>query len=111
LAEGKAHGGAFHIPAGEGESVWVVGERVTFKATSQDTGGAFSLTEEMWPPQVGPPPHIHHTQDETFYVLEGEMEFVTEGRTTTRATAGSFVLDLPRGGGQFLLTPPQPPSL
>jgi len=51
----------------------------------------------MWPPQVGPPPHIHHTQDETFYVLEGEMEFVTEERTTTtRATAGSFV-HIPKG--------------
>jgi quercetin dioxygenase-like cupin family protein len=67
----------------------------TFKATSEDTGGAYTITEETWPPQVGPPPHIHHTQEETFYILEGEMEFVTDG-ITTRATTGSLVR-IPRG--------------
>jgi quercetin dioxygenase-like cupin family protein len=84
-----------HIPPGEGRAFWVVGELVMFKATSEDTGGAYSLTEEAWPPEVGPPPHIHHTQDETFYVLAGEMEFVVEG-TTIMATAGSLV-HIPKG--------------
>ena len=68
----------------------------TFKATSEDTGGAYTITEETWPPQEGPPPHIHHTQEETFYILQGEMEFVTDGNTTTRATAGSLVR-IPKG--------------
>ena len=68
----------------------------TLKATSEDTGGAYTITEETWPPQAGPPPHIHHTQEETFYVLEGEMEFVTDGTVTTRATTGSLVR-IPRG--------------
>jgi mannose-6-phosphate isomerase-like protein (cupin superfamily) len=66
----------------------------TFKVTSEDTGGAYTITEETWPPQIGPPPHIHHTQEETFYVLEGEMEFVTD-ELSTRA-AGSLVR-IPRG--------------
>jgi quercetin dioxygenase-like cupin family protein len=79
-----------HVPPGEGEAFWVAGELVTIKATSEDTGGAYSLTEEIWPPEVGPPPHIHHTQDETFYVLEGELEFVSED-IVTRAGAGSLV--------------------
>ena len=48
------------------------------------------------PLETEPPPHIHHTQEETFYVLEGEMEFVTDGTITTRATAGSLVR-IPRG--------------
>jgi quercetin dioxygenase-like cupin family protein len=68
----------------------------TFKATSEDTGGAYTITEETWPPQVGPPPHIHHTQEETFYILQGEMEFITDGTITTRATAGSLVR-IPKG--------------
>jgi len=67
----------------------------TFKATSEDTGGAYTITEDTFPPQVGPPPHIHHTQEETFYVLEGEMEFVTDGVTTR--TAGGSLVRIPRG--------------
>jgi quercetin dioxygenase-like cupin family protein len=79
------------VPPGEGKSFWTPGGHMaTFKITSEDTGGAYTITEETWPPQVGPPPHIHHTQEEIFYVLQGEMEFVTDG-TTTRATAGSVV--------------------
>ena len=85
-----------YVPPGEGKSFWTVGGHMaTFKATSEDTGGAYTITEETWPPQVGPPPHIHHTQEETFYVLEGEMEFITDG-VTTRAAAGSLVR-IPRG--------------
>ena len=85
-----------YVPPGEGKSYWTPGGHMaTFKTTSEDTGGAYTITEETWPPQVGPPPHIHHTQEETFYVLQGEMEFVTDG-TTTRATVGSIVR-IPRG--------------
>jgi quercetin dioxygenase-like cupin family protein len=84
-----------HVPPGKGKVFWVAGELVEIKARSEDTGGAYSLTEETWPPEVGPPPHIHHTQDETFYVLEGELEFVSEDGTT-RAVAGSLA-HIPKG--------------
>jgi quercetin dioxygenase-like cupin family protein len=84
-----------HVPPGESEAFWVAGELVVIKARSEDTGGAYSLTEEAWPPEVGPPPHIHHTQDETFYVLEGKLEFVSEDGAT-RAAAGSLV-HIPKG--------------
>ncbi len=43
----------------------------------------------------GPPQHIHKTEDEAFYVLEGEIN-VLLGERTIRAKAGSFVL-IPRG--------------
>lgn len=84
-----------HVPPGEGKALWAAGELVTLKVVGEDTEGAYSLVEETWPPQVGPPPHIHHTQDETFYVLEGELEFVVEG-DTIRAAAGSLIR-IPRG--------------
>jgi len=36
------------------------------------------------------PPHIHHDQTETFYILEGEME-ITVGDQTYQAKVGDFV--------------------
>jgi mannose-6-phosphate isomerase-like protein (cupin superfamily) len=86
---------AAHVAPGEGVSVWLLGDLYTFKALSEDTGGAFALWETTSPPEGGPPPHLHHREDETFYVLEGEMEFWAGGETI-RAGAGSFVY-IPRG--------------
>lgn len=62
---------------------------MTFKASAADTGGAYALTDSMVPPQGGPPPHMHHREDEAFWVLEGELEVVV-GESTFRAGAGSF---------------------
>ena len=79
------------IPPGEGKrSLWVLGELLTYKIPSHKTGGAYSLFEVATHPGAGPPPHIHHREDETFYVLEGDYEFLIEGRTI-RAGAGSLL--------------------
>jgi quercetin dioxygenase-like cupin family protein len=75
--------------------LWVLGELVTRKVASEQTGGAYSLFEVVTQPQVGPPPHIQHREDECFYVLEGEYEFLVEGRTL-RMPAGSL-LYVPKG--------------
>ena len=87
--------GVTRIPAGEGLSLWVLGELVTYKTTSEQTGGAYSLFEVTTQPEVGPPPHVQHREDEAFYVLEGEYEFLVEGRTID-ADAGSLIY-VPRG--------------
>lgn len=63
------------MPPGEGPSFSVVGDIYTFKAVSEDTGGAYSLFEFLIPPQSGSPPHIHTRENETFYILEGELSF------------------------------------
>jgi quercetin dioxygenase-like cupin family protein len=76
--------------AGEGRSIWVVGDRYTIKAGGVDTGGAFALIEALVPPGNGPPPHIHGREDEAFYVLEGEVQFHADGRAFT-ATSGAWV--------------------
>jgi quercetin dioxygenase-like cupin family protein len=95
--EDTMKGTTTYIPPGEGQSFWMAGEELaTIKVRSEDTRGAYSIAEVTMPPQIGPPAHIHHTQEETFYVLEGEIEFAIDGTTTTRATAGS-VLRIPRG--------------
>lgn len=86
---------AVHIAPEEGKTLWVVGELLTLKMVESDTEGAFALIEEVTPPQGGPPPHMHTREDETFYVFEGELEFVVGSRVLS-ATAGSVVYG-PRG--------------
>jgi oxalate decarboxylase/phosphoglucose isomerase-like protein (cupin superfamily) len=51
--------------------------------------------EALVPPGGGPPPHIHTREDETFYLLEGEVEFLL-GEETITAGPGDFV-NVPRG--------------
>ncbi|TCJ13892.1 cupin domain-containing protein [Rubrobacter taiwanensis] len=84
-----------YVPPGEGNLLYLVGDLYAFKVTGEETNGAFALWEAVIPPQAGPPPHIHHREDESFYVLEGEIEFL-EGEHTFPGGAGSFVY-IPRG--------------
>jgi quercetin dioxygenase-like cupin family protein len=73
----------------------VIGELVTCKVPGDQTSGAYSLFEITTQPGDGPPPHVQHWEDESFYVLEGEYEFLDEGRTI-RAGVGSLIY-VPRG--------------
>jgi quercetin dioxygenase-like cupin family protein len=75
---------------GEGRSMNVVGDEVTIKISTQATGGEFTVFEDRTPPQGGPPMHIHHGQDEWWYVLEGEYRFVVDGEEIL-ANAGDTV--------------------
>ena len=84
-----------HVAPGEGRAVWVVGDTYTFKATGAETDGRLVVWEALIPPGAGPPPHLHHTQDEAYYVLEGELE-VRDGDTIFTGEAGAFVF-IPRG--------------
>jgi quercetin dioxygenase-like cupin family protein len=60
------------------------------KATSDDTGTAFSLLEATEPAGFGPPMHIHRDAAEAFYVLEGEYIVFLEEREYVCPT-GSFI--------------------
>jgi quercetin dioxygenase-like cupin family protein len=72
------------------QTVWYSGWLLTFLATGQDTRGQFALMEQVARKGNVPPPHVHHREDETFYVLEGEMTFAIGDRTIT-ATPGTMV--------------------
>lgn len=87
--------GTIHVPPGESQSIWIVGDTYTFKAVSEDTNGAYMFFEASVPPRSGPPPHIHHWEDEALYVLEGELEVLDDDRTM-KVSAGSFV-HIPKG--------------
>jgi mannose-6-phosphate isomerase-like protein (cupin superfamily) len=57
----------------EAEAIWFLGTLATVKAAAKWTGGALSIVEFTHPPGFATPPHVHHTTDEGFYVLEGAM--------------------------------------
>jgi quercetin dioxygenase-like cupin family protein len=83
----------------EGQAVWFLDTLTLVKATGEQTGGAFGLVEQVLPSGSGSPYHVHHAEDEAFYVLEGEVSFVS-GDQWTRATAGSYIFlprDIPHG--------------
>jgi mannose-6-phosphate isomerase-like protein (cupin superfamily) len=80
----------------EGRAVSVLGDRYTYKATGEQTGGAYGLVETAVPGgSSGPPPHVHHGEEEAFYVLDGELT-VLIGDREVAAGAGTFAL-VPRG--------------
>jgi quercetin dioxygenase-like cupin family protein len=54
------------------EPLWFLGTLARLKLTGGQTGGRFALWESMLPRGAAPPLHSH-PQDETFYVLEGEL--------------------------------------
>jgi quercetin dioxygenase-like cupin family protein len=74
----------------EGKLLDVLGDIVTIKLTGEDTHGAYTVVQTFSPPQGGPPLHVHHREDEAFYVLEGELE-IQCGENKIRAVPGSFV--------------------
>jgi quercetin dioxygenase-like cupin family protein len=86
---------AFSVGSNEGSAYWMLGGLVTMKATAQQTGGAFGLVEEVLNKAAEPPPHVHHREDEAFYVLDGELT-IRVGDEIFRATRGAFVF-CPRG--------------
>ena len=75
---------------GEGEARWFLGALATIKSSGETTGGRVSVTENWAPRGHGSPLHVHHNEDEWFYVLSGELTFWVDGQVIT-ATDGSFV--------------------
>ena len=83
------HATSYLRPATEGRTIGVVGDVYRFLATGAETGGRFTLWEALVPPGGGPPPHIHLSDAECFYVLEGEVTFQL-GEERRTVGAGTF---------------------
>ena len=82
------------LQAAEGKKPHVrTGMTQTIKVSGEDVGGEFALWESEF--KGGPGPHIHHTDIETFYVLEGSVEFRL-GEDVSVLAKGGFAL-IPRG--------------
>lgn len=68
----------------------VVGDRYVILVTGEQTAGAYSVIEMHVPPDHGPPPHVHHREDEAFYVVDGEFAFTVAGEQI-RVGKGGFL--------------------
>ena len=77
----------------EGKLLQISDHPITFKATRNDTNGAYSLFEANLVGE-GPGQHIHSDEDEALYILEGELN-VKLGEEIFCVKSGSFVF-LPR---------------
>ena len=81
-----------HVAASSGRTVRVLGDRVTYKAVAEQTGGAYALFEWVVEPGPGVPPHYQRYEDEAFWILAG----------TFRLRLGDETLELGPGGYAFV---------
>ena len=79
--------GAVVVRPGEGKRVY----NVEFLATSEDTPRFNLGIITLQPHRDGPELHVHADEDDSFYILEGELTFVVEDDEVV-AGPGTFVL-------------------
>jgi quercetin dioxygenase-like cupin family protein len=80
---------AFITRADEGEARWWFDCLAEIKVTAAQTGGLLSIVEVTEPPNAAAPLHVHHREDEGFWILEGDVTFEV-GDETFEAHAGDF---------------------
>jgi mannose-6-phosphate isomerase-like protein (cupin superfamily) len=65
-------------PFAQGRSLdnsrWYMGNMMTFLVNSEQTDGAFSMTDYLSKPGNEPPAHVHDREDEFIYVLQGRID-------------------------------------
>jgi quercetin dioxygenase-like cupin family protein len=89
------------LPAGyafrpdEGEAIWLQGGLCFIKASAEQTGNQFCLSEQLMPRGMSTPIHIQPDEDEVFFVLEGQMTFYLDGKLIA-GPKGALVC-IPRG--------------
>jgi quercetin dioxygenase-like cupin family protein len=104
------------LQPGDGRRFNLLGQTITVKLSSGETGGAYYLFENTVPPGARVPAHLHRFEDEILEVLEGELEVLLD-RNTFKAPAGTigfFPKQIVHGfsnpgstpaKGRFLVTP------
>ena len=87
---------AYRVAADEGlADLWWKTGRLRVKASGAETQGAFSQVEVDDPQGCAPPMHIHHGEEETFYVVDGEVTVFADGERID-LSAGDYAF-VPRG--------------
>lgn len=80
----------YALSKNEGEALWWMGSLALIKASGKDTNNQFALVEVVEHEGVEAPLHVHHHEDEAFWILEGSLTFEV-GDKTIQAEAGSFL--------------------
>lgn len=86
--ESKGHT-LYELIRDQAPAYWEVDILWLLLADGSQTGGAFSLLEQLCPKNSGPPPHTH-TQIENFYIMDGVITFLVDGKEIV-GKKGSFI--------------------
>lgn len=81
---------AVTVPTGAGEARWWFGQLAIIKATGETTGGAYTMIEGSVHPGYRTPLHVHHREDEAYWILDGHATF-SVGEQTIEAPVGTYV--------------------
>src|SRR5438309_10780060 len=90
MAEVATKGQAIVRHRDEGDAIWAVGSLFMVKLAVEESGGPLSVMQVVSLPGGATPLHVHHTDAEAFYVLEGEMT-CQAGEDAFELRPGSFV--------------------
>jgi quercetin dioxygenase-like cupin family protein len=71
--------------------VWFLGSLATIHIGAEDTGGRFSMLEMVTPAGNQPPLHVHRSDDEGFYLLDGRLT-LWAGADRIELEPGDFAL-------------------
>jgi quercetin dioxygenase-like cupin family protein len=63
------------------EAIWFIDNLAWIRVSGEDSGGQVAVVESVGRQGDMPPLHVHRRDDETFYVLEGELSLHQPGRT------------------------------
>lgn len=86
-------------PLDEDAVVWFLGQRSWLRAAAAETGGSLGLVEQIVDGGFESPYHIHRAEDELFYVIEGDVTFIS-GELGGRVGPGGMAFlprDIPHG--------------
>ncbi len=79
------------VKADEGEAIWWFDCLAVIKASAEDTGGLMSIIEITEPPNAAGPLHVHHGEEEGFFILAGDVT-IEVGDETIECHAGDYAL-------------------
>jgi quercetin dioxygenase-like cupin family protein len=82
------------MTAGDAPAFWNVGTYWRFLSTDATTSGRSTTFEELCPPGVVAPPHVHDHEEEAFFVLEGNLVFLL-GDQEIAAPPGTYIYIAP----------------
>jgi mannose-6-phosphate isomerase-like protein (cupin superfamily) len=91
-------------PTARGEPRWFFGGLMYCRASAADTNGQYSLVEITCPPGLEAPLHVHYTEDEGFYVIEGSVA-IEVGGEMVELTAGDHAFGPRRIPHRFVAGP------